>query len=108
MPRNVHHAVVYVRPPDRTGYERTCRDTLHGPSPPPHEDQRDAMWTDSDILLVYAPGSTPDQWPAGMAKFVPGGSDLVFQMHYTTNGHAGPGPDRMGLIFAKNLRNSAS
>jgi hypothetical protein len=65
------------------------------------EDQRDAMWTDSDILLVYAPGSTPDNWPNGMAKFIPAGSDLVFQMHYTTNGKAGADESRIGLIFTK-------
>ncbi len=63
------------------------------------EDGKDAMWTDSDILLVYAPGSTPDNWPEGMAKYVPAGSDLVFQMHYTTNGKAGNGchADRIDL-----------
>ena len=59
------------------------------------------MWTDSDILLVYAPGSTPDNWPAGMAKYIPAGSDLVFQMHYTSNGKAGLDETRIGLIFAK-------
>ena len=64
-------------------------------------DRRDAMWTDSDILLVYAPGSTPDDWPERMAKSLPAGSDLVFQMHYTTNGHAGTRSDEVGLIFAK-------
>ena len=31
--------------------------------------RRDAHWTDADILLVYAPGSSPDNWPEGMAKF---------------------------------------
>ena len=36
-----------------------------------------------------------------MAKFVPAGSDLVFQMHYTTNGHAGSDQTSVGLIFAK-------
>ena len=36
------------------------------PTTPPH----DAHWTDSDMLLVYAPGSSPDQWPEGMAKFL--------------------------------------
>ena len=55
------------------------------------EDRRGAHWTDADVLLVYAPGSSPDEWPATMAKFVPAGADLVFQMHYTTNGHAGDG-----------------
>ena len=53
------------------------------------EDRRGAHWTDSDVLLVYAPGSSPDMWPDNMAKFIPAGSDLVFQMHYTANGHAG-------------------
>jgi hypothetical protein len=59
------------------------------------------MWTDSDILLVYAPGSTPDNWPVGMAKFIPPGADLVFQMHCTTNGKAGRDESRVGVIFAK-------
>jgi mono/diheme cytochrome c family protein len=102
MPANVHHAVVYVRPPDSPWLR-------HAPVEKPFtagmlvrpEDRRDAMWTDSDILLVYAPGSTPDNWPEGMAKYVPAGSDLVFQMHYTTNGKSGTDVTRVGLIFAK-------
>ena len=61
------------------------------------EDRRGAHWTDSDILLVYAPGSSPDERPATMAKFVPAGSDLVFQMHYTTNGKAVGDQSRVGL-----------
>jgi hypothetical protein len=65
------------------------------------QDRRDAHWTDSDILLVYAPGSSPDEWPAAMAKFIPAGSDLVFQIHYTANSHAGDDQSRIGLIFAK-------
>lgn len=101
-PEHVHHAVVYVRPPD-TAWLR------HAPAGKPftaamlntEEDRHDAMWTDSDILLVYAPGSTPDNWPRGMAKYVPAGSDLVFQMHYTTNGKAATDVSRIGLIFAK-------
>ena len=102
MPGNVHHAVVYVRPPE-------SRWLRHAPVGKPFtaamlnsaEDRRDAMWTDSDILLVYAPGSTPDFWPEGMAKYIPTGSDLVFQMHYTTNGKTGTDDTRLGLIFSK-------
>jgi hypothetical protein len=102
MPENVHHAVVYVRPPDSPWLR-------HAPEGKPFtantlttaEDRRDAMWTDSDMLLVYAPGSTPDNWPDGMAKFVPAGSDLVFQMHYTTDGRPGTDVTCVGLIFAK-------
>jgi len=102
MATKVHHAVGYVRPPE-SGWLR------HAPLGKPftaamlntEEDRREAMWTDSDLLLVYAPGSTPDDWPEGMAKYVPAGSDLVFQMHYTTNGKAGTDATRMGLVFAK-------
>jgi hypothetical protein len=99
---NVHHAVVYVRPPDSpwlrhapVGTPFTAA-TLTDP-----QERAGAMWTDSDILLVYAPGSSPDNWPATMAKFIPAGSDLVFQMHYTSNGKAVSDRTKMGLRFSK-------
>lgn len=99
---NVHHAVVYVRPPDSQWLR-------HAPVGVPftassladEQDKRDAMFTTSDILLVYAPGSAPDRWPAGMAKFIPRGSDLVFQMHYVTRGRAVTDRTSIGLVFAK-------
>jgi hypothetical protein len=99
---NVHHAVVYVRPPHAHWLEHApigtpfTADDLTDP-----EDRRGAHWTDADVLLVYAPGSSPDEFPPTMAKFIPAGSDLVFQMHYTTNGHAGIDTTRVGLRFAK-------
>jgi len=99
---NVHHAVVYVRPPDSNWLrhepvgEPFTASTLSDP-----EDRRGAHWTDSDVLLVYAPGSSPDAWPAVMAKLIPAGSDLVFQMHYTANGRAASDQSSIGLIFSK-------
>jgi hypothetical protein len=65
------------------------------------EERRQAHETTSDLLLVYAPGVRPDRWADGMAKFVPAGSDLVFQMHYTTNGEAASDETSVGLVFAK-------
>jgi len=99
---NVHHAVVYVRPAGSKWLRHApvglpfTADRLSDP-----DDRRGAHWTDADVLLVYAPGSSPDGWPATMAKFVPAGADLVFQMHYTTNGQAGMDATRVGMIFAK-------
>lgn len=99
---NVHHAVVYVRPPDSKWLQHApvgapfSASTLTDP-----EDRRSAHWTDSDILLVYASGSSPDTWPATMAKFIPAGSDLVFQMHYTANGRAAADRSSIGMIFSK-------
>ena len=99
---NVHHAVVYIRPPNSNWLRHApvgkafTAETLTDA-----EDRRGAHWTDSDVLLVYAPGSSPDEWPATMAKFVPAGSDLVFQMHYTTNGKSVEDQSSVGLVFAK-------
>jgi hypothetical protein len=99
---HVHHAVVYIRPPDSSWMRHApVGKAFTAESLTDAEDRRGANWTDSDILLVYAPGSSPDMWPASMAKFVPAGSDLVFQMHYTTNGHPVADQSSVGLIFAK-------
>ncbi|HZQ96827.1 MAG TPA: thiol-disulfide isomerase, partial [Candidatus Sulfotelmatobacter sp.] len=101
-PAHVHHAVVYIRPPDSGWLRRApvgvpfTASTLTDPL-----EQRQAHETTSDLLLVYAPGSSPDRWPDGMAKFIPAGSDLVFQMHYTTNGTADQDQTSVGMIFAK-------
>ena len=101
-PEHVHHAVVYIRPPDsswlrhaQVGEPFTASD-LSDP-----EERRQAHETTSDLLLVYAPGSAPARFADGMAKFVPAGSDLVFQMHYTTNGTAARDETSVGLVFAK-------
>ena len=101
-PAHVHHAVVYIRPPGSKWLQHApigepfTASTLNDPL-----ERREAHETTSDLLLVYAPGSSPDEWPDGMAKFVPAGSDLVFQMHYTTNGSADQDRTSIGLVFAK-------
>src|SRR5438093_7330935 len=38
-----------------------------------------------------------------MAKYIPAHSDLVFQMHYTTNGRSAIDQARLGLVFAKSM-----
>jgi hypothetical protein len=98
----VHHAVVYIRPPESKWLRHEPPNVpFTAMSLPSSEDRRDAEVTTSDILLVYAPGSAPDQWSNGMAKLIPRGSDLVFQMHYTANGHAGFDQTTIGMVFAK-------
>jgi len=99
---HVHHAVVYIRPPHSQWLQGApagvpfTAGTLTNP-----EDRRGAHFTTADLLLVYAPGSSPDRWPDGLAKFIPAGSDLVLQMHYTTNGHPASDRTSIGLLFAK-------
>ncbi len=99
---HVHHAVVYIRPPESNWLRgapvgvpftaSTLRD--------PHL-MHDAHSTTSDLLLVYAPGSSPESFPDGMAKFIPAHSDVIFQMHYTSNGRAASDQSSLGLVFAK-------
>ena len=99
---SVHHAVVYIRPPDSKWLRRAPIGTpFTADDLQDEQSQREAHWTDSDILLVYAPGSAPDQWPESMAKFIPPGSDLVFQMHYMAHGHATSDRTSIGMRFAK-------
>lgn len=99
---HVHHAVVYVRPPESSwlrgapvGVPFTAS-TLHDPHL-----MHEAHFTTSDLLLVYAPGSSPESFPEGMAKYVPAHSDLIFQMHYTTNGQAAGDQTSIGMVFAR-------
>ena len=100
-PEHVHHAVVYIRPPNSRWLRSAPIGAPFTPSSLADAAERaEAHATTSDMLLVYAPGSEPDRLPDGMAKLVPAGSDLVFQMHYTTNGHAGTDQTSIGMVFA--------
>ncbi|HEV7404289.1 MAG TPA: redoxin domain-containing protein [Chthoniobacteraceae bacterium] len=54
-----------------------------------------------NYLALYVPGTAAEQFPAGMAKKLPAGSTLKFQMHYTPNGRATTDSTRIGLYFAK-------
>lgn len=52
-------------------------------------------------LCGYAPGDMPAVYPNGIAKKIPAGSDVLFQLHYTPNGKARVDRSKLGLIFAK-------
>lgn len=74
----VHHIIVAVRPP--AGRAVASHESL-----------------DSEWLTASAPGSRPLMLPTGMAKFIPAGSKLIFQMHYTPNGS--PQQDLSSVAF---------
>ena len=52
------------------------------------------------FLAAYVPGFLPQQYPTGMAKLLPAGAKLIFQVHYTPNGKATKDTSRIGLLFA--------
>jgi hypothetical protein len=75
----VHHIVVYMIEPGE--------DWKRAPS-------------QSDMLTVYAPGSSPDVSPPGMAKLIKAGSSLLLEIHYTPNGRAASDRTAVAMAFA--------
>lgn len=72
----VHHSIVFIRPPDGT-------------------DLPDIGW-----LGAYVPGQKNIKFDPSRARFVPAGSKLVFQQHYTPNGTEQTDITKVGLVFA--------
>lgn len=70
----VHHAIVFVRPPDGSEFSGIG-------------------W-----LTAYVPGQRVHELPHGYARKVPAGSKFVFQMHYTPNGVEQLDVTRVGLL----------
>jgi hypothetical protein len=50
---------------------------------------------------VYVPGGVAYRTLPGQARLIPAGADLVFQMHYTSNGKEGVDRTKVGIVFAK-------
>ena len=56
----------------------------------------------NDILGKFNPGLGAQRFDIdGAAKFIPKGSDLVFELHYTTSGEPTPDVSKLGLVLAK-------
>ena len=72
------------------------------------ETQRDVIGVNhieegNDILGKFNPGLGAQRFDIdGAAKFVPKGSDLVFELHYTTDGEDTSDVTKLGLVLAKN------
>src|SRR6185369_5051330 len=79
----VHHIIVFIKPPD--GHESNDKDDSTG----------------NGYLTGYAPGDMPSVFAPGMAKRIPRGSTLIFQMHYTPSGVEADDRSSVGVIFAK-------
>ncbi len=53
------------------------------------------------MLAAFVPGDAPHLFPKGMAKKIPKGASLIFEVHYTPNGTAGVDTSSVGLLVAK-------
>lgn len=72
----VHHAILFVRPPDGVQFRG------------------------ANLLSGYVPGQRLVPLPPGHGWRIPAGSKLVFQMHYTPNGVEQLDTTQIGLLFA--------
>ena len=55
----------------------------------------------NDFLGAFAPGLRPEALVDGLARFVPAGSKLVFQLHYTPNGSEQEDLSYCGFVFTE-------
>lgn len=76
----VHHIVIFVTPPE--------------------SDARRGFAPGAQFLTTYVPGYLARPLPPGMAKWVPAGSKLIFQMHYTPIGSEQTDMSKLRLVFA--------
>jgi hypothetical protein len=80
----VHHIIAFILPPGQR-LQDLAREQNFG-----------------ELMLgAYVPGDQPIVLPKGYAKKISKGSRVVFEMHYTPNGKAGPDRSMVGLLLAK-------
>jgi peroxiredoxin len=90
-----------------------CRAVVHHilihAQPPGGGDGRHGGFA-SNWIAATVPGARPTVYPPGLAKFVPAGSRLLFQIHYTPNGVEQLDQSSVGFIFAdpKTVRKEVS
>jgi hypothetical protein len=101
-PAVLHHGKVWVRPPGSKWMEKAVPGEAYE-----NETQRDIIGRNSteegnDILGKFNPGLGPQRFDRqGAAKFIPKGSDLVFELHYTTAGKPASDVSKVGLVLTK-------
>lgn len=105
--RVVHHIVVVVRPPgvkylsDAKVGEAFVPAKREQKRKPDNGEGAFPFTSGPEIAGTYVPGGVPYQLKPGQARLIPKGSDLIFQMHYTTNGKPASDQSRVGFIFAR-------
>ncbi|MFL6216502.1 MAG: DUF3471 domain-containing protein [Blastocatellia bacterium] len=128
--RVVHHAVAFLQTPEMIAAAKAGGDSINAtPSDssifykegtlirtkadaPTYDDGCNApgggfargsgQETIGPLLGFYAPGKDVDEFPAGTAKFIRPGSNVVIEMHYSkTTGKPEKDRTTVGLFFAK-------
>lgn len=94
----VHHVIAYIR----DGSSKWMRDKKPGELFVPEADANgNRPSLNGDLLSGFAPGLPPSVLEPGQGRLIRAGSDIVLQLHYTANGHAGEDRTKVGVIFCK-------
>ncbi len=104
----VHHIIAFIREPGsdwlkeaKPGIPFVPAKAVAAEKAEKKDDQQEKAELPSDFLAGYAPGQPPEAFEHGQAKLIRAGSDIIIQVHYTTNGTPGRDRTRIGLVFAK-------
>lgn len=96
-PQNAHHILVALLPPKQKDRIFAVLD--------PDQDHELSDWEKTELATrgffgIYGPGTTFIRYPEGLAKRLPKGWRLLFQVHYEPNGESAVDRPRIGLHFA--------
>jgi hypothetical protein len=100
-PSHVHHIIAYIRQPGSKWLKDAKPGIPFVPEKAKVNDDEDISALPSDFLVGYAPGQPPEMFEPGQAKLIKAGSDIILQVHYTTNGKPSTDRTRIGIVFAK-------
>jgi len=105
---HVHHVVANVRPKgSKWMVQSQLGSEPYAPGPTRNQDLIKAAGgnpavLDNEFLVGYVPGMEAQRFDIdNSAKLIPAGADIVFEVHYTTNGVAGEDQSMVGLELAK-------
>lgn len=103
-PWKLRRAVIYIRPRDSKWLSSAQISKPFDAGSIAGNSTDGKSWNNTDILLVYAPGSSPAKWPTGTAKFIPKRADLIFELEYnadaTASSDTGTEQTSIGLVLA--------
>jgi len=104
----VHHVIAFTRPPSakalRTAKMGDFLDSGGGkklPKPGEPEPLMFSSGVDIEALQTFAPGVLPTLLKPGQARLIKAGSDIIFQLHYTSTGKPATDRTRLGIVFSK-------
>ncbi|HUI81799.1 MAG TPA: cytochrome c [Bryobacteraceae bacterium] len=105
---HVHHVIAMVRPKgSKWMIQAQLGAEPYAPGPTRQADMLKANNGDlsvlaNEFLVGYVPGMEAQRFDIDhSAKLIPAGADIVFEVHYTTNGTEGEDQTKVGLELAK-------